>query len=479
MKTNKRIKLPEKGLPLEKIRQKLERSKKDDLKWQLGKSFCLVYYPGKEITNIVKDAYNSFFSENALNPISFPSLKKLESEVIQMMLSLLNAPANACGSFTSGGTESILMAVKAARDYSRRTKPHITTPEIIIPSTAHPAFHKACHYFGVKDIVIPVNRSFKANIEVVKYAISPNTIMLVGSAPSYPHGVIDPIEELSELALANNLLMHVDHCIGAFILPFLKNNKNEIPPYDFSLPGVTSISADLHKYGYAAKGSSLILYRNPELRKYQFYVNTEWPGGIYGSPAVSGSKPGGNIAAAWAAMIGIGLKGYQSLADKTLKTTQDLMEKVKEIQDLYILGSPPATIFSFTSDKINIYEIADELNLKGWNFERLQYPPAIHLTVSQIHETVIEEFISDLKAAVKKASRRKIRNLSNNIQIEAVKRLVKVLPSGILAKIQSQFGGKAPKKNSRTAPMYGMLGTLKGTKDLDNIVLDLLDKVNR
>lgn len=475
-----RFTLPEKGMAHEKILGQLEKAKKDDLKWHLGKSFCLVYYPGKEISDLVKEAYNAYFTENALNPISFPSLKKFESEIIQMMLSLLNAPGNACGSFTSGGTESILMAVKTARDYSYQTKPQIAKPEIIIPSTAHPAFNKACHYFGIKAAVIPVDKSFKANMEVLKYAITPNTIMLVGSAPSYPHGVIDPIEELSELALANNLLLHVDHCIGAFILPFLKDKKHvDIPAFDFSLPGVTSISADLHKYGYAAKGSSLVLYRNPELRKFQFYVNTDWPGGIYGSPAVSGSKPGGNIAAAWAALMGIGKKGYKDLADKTLKTTQTLIERVKEIKDLKILGKPQATIFSFTSESINIYEIADELNLKGWNFERLQYPPAIHLTVSQIHEPVIEEFITDLKYAVNKASGRKIRNLSSNIQVEAVKRLVKVLPSGILAKIQSQIGGKAPKKNSRTAPMYGMLGTLKGTKDLDNIVLDLLDKLNR
>lgn len=477
MKKISNISFPKTGLPKDQLLDRMISAKKHDLQWQQAKSFCLIYHPGDERAKLIQDAYNLFFTENALNPISFPSLRKFETEVISMVSDLFNGTEKTTGNLTSGGTESILMAVKSARDIFEKEHPGYMA-EIIIPSTAHPAFHKACQYFKVKPIIIPVNGKFEADTEAIKKAITSNTVMIVGSAPSYPHGIMDPLEEMSDIAIKNKLLFHVDACIGGFILPFLSKLGENIPKWDFRLEGVTSISADLHKYGYAAKGASVILYKNAELRRFQFYVQTSWHGGIYGSTGISGSKPGGAIAAAWAALMSIGEDGYIEMAKSSLHTTHLLLKEIKKIKELQILGNPQMTIIAFASDKINIFEVADELNLKGWHFERLQFPPAIHLTINYIHNNITDNFIRDLEEAVSKASKIKVRNIASKLQIATIKRLVQILPSGMISKVQSQFSGSSAATKARTAPLYGMMGALSGTEDLDEIVLELLDKLN-
>jgi sphinganine-1-phosphate aldolase len=471
------ITIPEKAVPSEILFSDMQESRNNDLKWQEGKSFCLIYYPGDEKAELIQKAYNIFFTENAVNPMAFPSLRKFESEVISMVKNLLNGKENSTGCLTSGGTESILMAVKSARDIAVAAK-KISSPEIILPVTAHPAFHKACNYFNIKPVIIPVDSNFQADIQAAEKAIGKNTILLVGSAPAYPHGVIDPLEKLSDLALRNNLLLHVDACVGGFFLPFMEKLGYQIPVWDFRLEGVTSISADLHKFGYSAKGASVILYRTRNLRRSQFYIYTGWPGGIYGSSAITGTKPGGAIAAAWAALKGIGMEGYMDMTGKTLEVTLKIRRGIEECGSLKILGEPDMSIIAFTSSDADIYEIADELNSRGWHFERLQNPPAIHLTMSQIHVNSADAFLKDLNVAVEKTKGKNIRRVRTRLQVAAVKNLVRILPPGMIARVQKKLTGGNPLRNERSAPLYGMMGALSGSEDLDNIVLNFLDKLN-
>lgn len=472
------IEIPKTGVSREALLAEIAQRRGNDTQWKDGKAFCLVYYPGDERSALIKEVYESFFSENALNPTAFPSLRQFEAEVVGMTAALFHGGEEAVGSMTTGGTESILMAVKTAREWAAANKPEITAPEVVIPISAHPAFQKAFHYFGVKGITVPVGEDFKADLESVKAAIGPNTIMLVGSAPSYPHGIIDPIEEMSFLALEKGILMHVDACIGGYILPFARKLGYPIPAWDFSLEGVTSISADVHKYGYSAKGASVILYRNAELRKHQFFVYTEWSGGIYGSPTMTGTRPGGVIASAWAALKSIGMEGYLEMADATLKATKQIKAGIESIPGLKIIGEPQASLLAFASDEFDIFAVGDELNLRGWHFDRQQSPNSLHLTVSQIHRDKAEPFLADLRDAVNKVDRFRLAQVSTNLQVNAARALQKYLPSPVFQKLNDITSGKPKLKKGKTAAMYGMMGALAGTGDLQTIVLNFLDKMN-
>jgi len=256
-----------------------------------------------------------FFSENALNPTVFPSLRRMETEVVAMTAALLGGDEHTVGNMTSGGTESLLMAVLTAREWGRAHKPDVQAPEMVLPATAHPAFEKAAHYFGVRPVHVPVGPDLRADVERMRAAITPRTVLLVGSAPSYPHGVVDPIVEIAQVAQEHGLLCHVDACVGGFELPFLRRLGYPVPDFDFQVPGVTSMSADLHKYGYAAKGASVVLYRDSALRRHQFFAYTDWPGGVYASATLAGTRPAGPIAAAWAVLHYLGEEGYLALAE--------------------------------------------------------------------------------------------------------------------------------------------------------------------
>ena len=327
-------KIPQEGLSKESLFAEMKEMSKEDLDWRNGRNFAYVYYPGEEISNIVKEAYQMFFSENALNPSAFPSLRNMENDIISMSADLLGGNKKVVGSLTTGGTESILMAVKTAREWGKKNKNLEGPAQIILPATAHPAFFKAAHYFGVEIIVIPVEDDFRVDPKKIEKAISSNTVLVVGSAPSYPQGVIDPIEAIGQIAKKNELLFHVDSCVGGFILPFLKQLNYKIPSFDFSVEGVTSISADIHKYGYAAKGASVILYKNSDLRKHHFYTYTKWTGGLYASPTLTGHRPGGPIAAAYAVLKFVGINGYHRLAKICMETSQKLQNAIREIPEL-------------------------------------------------------------------------------------------------------------------------------------------------
>lgn len=403
--TSQRAQLPESGLDRrEVIRQMIERREKD-ASWHSGRTFSLVYHASDEHTQFLKEAFCLFFSENALNPSAFASLKQFENEVVSIAAGLLGGDAETTGTMTSGGTESIFLCVKTYRDRARsmaggaRTAP-AAEPEIILPVTAHPAFDKAAHSLGVKLVHVPVDASFRADLEAVRAAITPRTILIVGSAPAYPQGVIDPIAELAAIAAEKGLGMHVDACLGGFLLPFLRELGQPIPPFDFKVPGVTSMSADLHKYGFAAKGASTVLYRNAELRKHQFYARSTWPGGLWGSTTLAGTRPGGPIAAAWAALMALGRDGYLRLAKTILATTQAFQSGIQAIPGLRILGQPDMSVFAFTSDGPDIFAIADAMEGRGWHVDRQHRPNSIHLMITPAHATIVEPYLNDLRECV-------------------------------------------------------------------------------
>lgn len=394
------MKFPEKKQSSEDLLKNMQSLQANDVNWREGRNSSLVYFIGDESTKVISDAYTMYASTNGLSPLSFPSLKKFESEVVAMSKGLLGGDDYSVGNMTSGGTESIFMALKTAREWAKENKPEIKDPEIILPNTIHPAFDKTANYLSLKTVKVQVDEDFRADIEETRKAINKNTILIVGSAPAYPQGVIDPISGLAKLAQDNGILMHVDACLGGFLLPFIKKLGYEVPPFDFSVEGVTSISADIHKYGYGPRGTSVILYRSAELRQHQYFSYSDWPGGLYGSPTMSGSRPGGAIAAAWAVINYLGEEGYLRLANIVMKTTQKLIDGINNIPQLKVLGKPNMSVFSYTSDSLDIYGIGEEMTKRGWSLDRQQLPSSLHMMVTPAHEKVADKFLQDLEDSV-------------------------------------------------------------------------------
>ena len=393
--------LPQKGRSKEDILKELLQYGQEDPEYKAGRTWSLVYYLGEDHTQLLQEAYSMYMSANGLNPMAFKSLKKLESDIIRITANLLNGDENTCGVVTSGGTESCLLAVKTYRDYGKTLK-GITKPEMIIPDTAHVAWEKGSEYFGVKIRRAPLADDYRVDVNAVKKLISKNTVMILGSAPEYPHGMIDPIEELGKLAVSKNIPLHVDACVGGYILPFIEKLGYPLPKWDFRIPGVTSISADTHKYGFSAKGASTIIYRSKEIMRSQFFIYENWPGGIFASPALLGTRPGGAYAAAWAALQSIGEEGYLKITKITMEVTEKLINGIKAIPELEIVGNPPASLISYRSvdPKVNIYAIGDQLEEKGWHIDRLQKPEALHAMVAPGHAEVADDYLKDLIEAV-------------------------------------------------------------------------------
>jgi glutamate/tyrosine decarboxylase-like PLP-dependent enzyme len=402
---SKRASIPKEGQDKAALLEALAEMKKGDADWRAGRTFSLVYHGGDEHLAFLKEAHNTFFSENGLNPMAFKSLKRMEAEVVQMTASMLHGGPETVGTMTSGGTESVLLAVKACRDRARKLKPWIKEPEMVVPATAHVAFDKAGHYFDVKIRYAKVTSDLVADVDDMRKLVGDNTVLIVASAPQYPHGVIDPITEIGALAEERGVPFHVDACIGGFILPWVEKLGYAIPSFDFRVPGVTSMSADVHKYGYASKGASVILYRDMSYLRHQFFVSTDWSGGIYASPSMPGTRAGGPIAAAWASLHAIGEAGYLDHARRAMNAARAMKEGIASIPELEVLGDPPATIVTFGSrDKsANIYAIADRLEALGWNVDRQQKPESIHTTLTSHHEDKVQLFLDDLRGAVREA----------------------------------------------------------------------------
>jgi len=392
-------KLRSQGISREKISALMEEMNAEDADWRAGKTWSLIYPAGDDVDAVLRDANSRYMFTNALNPFRFPSLMRMEQEVVSMTLGLLSCGEDAAGTMTSGGTESILMAVKTARNRARSER-GIENPQLLIPESAHPAFAKAGEYLGVEVRRIPLDDSFRADVSAAKGLISDDTVLIVGSAPNYPHGVIDPIADLAALACERGISFHTDACVGGFLLPFLERLGYDVPPFDFRVEGVTTISADVHKYGYCTKGASVIAHRNQATLQYQIFLYDQWPGGLYGSPALAGARPGAPIAAAWAVMNYLGINGYERLTTQLMGAVEKLREGIERLPGLHIWGAPPASVLSFGSDSVDIMAVGDVMDDKGWHLDRQQSPPALHMMVTPGHAEVVDEFLDDLAYAV-------------------------------------------------------------------------------
>ena len=361
----------------------------------------------------------------------------MECEVVSMAASLLGGDDDASGTMTSGGTESIMMAIKAAREWGKKVK-GVKRPHVIVPASAHPAFDKAVHYFDVDYDHAPLLPDYRVDVVAMEKLIRPETVLLVGSAPSYPHGVIDDITGIAALAKSKGILCHVDACLGGFFLPFARMLGRVLPPFDFAVDGVTSMSADLHKYGYAAKGASVVLYRSGGLRRHQFFTYAGWNGGLYASPSFCGTRPGGAIAAAWAVMHHLGEEGYLTRAQSILDSTKKMQDGIRKIPGLAVIAEPVGGVFAFGSDSLNVYELGDSMDARGWKLDRQMNPPALHIMVTPAHAPVVDRFLSDLTDCAKSLT----------------------------------AGEPAP---DGSAAMYGMVGAIPDRQQVDDFLVEFLD----
>lgn len=396
--------LPENGITLENIRNFLDQFSSNDMSDESGRLFSYVYESGRQDLEKMKEFYTEFMNKNALDFTVFPSALKLENDIVAMTASLLSGTSTTVGNFTSGGTESIMLAVKTARDYFlERNGDRTARPELIIPNTGHPAFVKAAHYFSLGLKIVPVERNtFRVSAEAVDEAITENTAMIVGSAPSYPTGIIDPIVELGRIAERRNVWLHVDACLGGFILPFLRKLGQNLPEFDFSVGGVSSISVDLHKYGYTPKGASIILYRNSELRKYQLFTNASWPGYPMANTTLQSTRSTGPQAAAWATMNYLGVKGYLELAGKVLSAREKLKAGLSQL-GFETLGDPMTSIVAFRKDDVDLFTLADRVRDDGWYLqvqpgsEELGNAASLHMTLTAAHDESVPDFLESLR----------------------------------------------------------------------------------
>ena len=419
-------------------------SKFESLRWNQGQASGAIYHGDSKLLDFLSQVYGLFTVANPLHPELFPYVRKMEGEIVSMMISLFNGKVknldlhndvesqsnkeviqgkiqdmrSVCwGTLTSGGTESILLACKAYRDRARDLY-GITSPEIVAPTTIHAAFEKAAHYFGMKLIHVDIDqKTSTVNVEDVRRAVTRNTVMIAGSAPNFAHGVIDPIEELATLANENNIGFHSDCCLGGMILPFVEKLQQlgrldesddhavnvPIPVFDFRVKGVTSISADMHKYGYGPKGSSVVMYSSSELQHYQYFVSLDWTGGIYASPTLAGSRPGAISAATWAVMVHLGVDGYLNITEGIIKTAREIKTGIcNDIDGLEVIGNPLSSVVAFRSTlpKLNIYAVGQAMTQKRWNLNTLQYPSCLHICCTHLHRGKATLFLNDLQDAV-------------------------------------------------------------------------------
>ncbi|KAH0490006.1 hypothetical protein TgHK011_001492 [Trichoderma gracile] len=456
----KYLALPKEGLTDEAVRAELDAlANMDHTRWEDGYVSGAVYHGEDYLLKLQTEAFGKFTVANPIHPDVFPGVRKMEAEIVSMVLNLFHAPVGAAGVTTSGGTESILMAVLSARQKAYHER-GITEPEMILPSTAHTAFRKAGEYFKIKihyvDCPAP---NYQVDVRRVARLVNRNTVLLVGSAPNFPHGIIDDIAALSKLALRKKLCLHVDCCLGSFVIACLDKAGFETQPFDFRLKGVTSISCDTHKYGFAPKGSSTVLYRTAELRSYQYFVSPDWAGGVYASPGMAGSRPGALIAGCWASMMRLGETGYVDACVKIVGTTKKIAEAIQSGpvlgSELELLGKPLVSVVAFSAKNLDVYDIADGMSAKGWHLNALQSPPAIHVAVTMPIVKVWERLVGDLETVVEE---------------EREKERVRLV----------EGKGAKGKAMGDSAALYGVAGSLpnKGVVvDLATGFLDLLYKV--
>ncbi len=413
----RRVRIPQRGVARQEVLAEVRAlASREDPRWRDGGASGAVYCGDQEHIDFLNEVYAMTSQMNPLHPDLWPSAIKFEAEIVAMTAAMLGGEAagadaagrgadaaGACGTVSSGGTESILLAVRSYRDHARDQR-GIREPNMVVPASAHAAFDKAAAYFGVEVRRTRLADDFRADVGAAAEAMDANTILLAGSAPSFPHGVIDPIAELSELAREAGAGFHTDACLGGFLLPWAEKLGRDVAPFDLRLPGVTSISADTHKFGYAAKGTSVLLYRSAELRRYQYFVSASWMGGLYYSPTFAGSRPGALSAECWAAMLSFGEDGYMNATSRILATADTIREGIESVPGLRILGDP-MWVIAFTSGEMDIYRVMDEMSGRGWSLNGLQGPPAVHICVTLRHcePGVAERFLADLDDSARAA----------------------------------------------------------------------------
>jgi glutamate/tyrosine decarboxylase-like PLP-dependent enzyme len=393
--TNRRF--AEEGQSWPEVEAAMSEVRRDDKVWNDRRNLRAAYDAGADVIRVANEAFNMHMGDNAIfRSSSYPSLLRYEAEVVDMVLEMLNAPQGAAGSVTTGGTESIVMAVKAARNWARDHCPMAERPEIVVPRTAHPAFDKSAEMLGLSVVRMTESREFRADVDAMSRAVNENTIMLVGSAPPYPHAMVDPISEMATLAGKHGLWLHVDACIGGFFLPFARELGRPMPAFDFTLDGVNSISVDLHKYGYANRGVSTLLLRDAELLAYHRFSWDNWPAGRYTTTAIAGSRNAGALASAWAVMRYLGCAGYRERVAKILAVKERMIETINAIDELTVWGEPHGGHFSFGSEQIDIFAVADGMAELGWLSGLGTEPKSMILILNAQHEAIVEDYLRDL-----------------------------------------------------------------------------------
>ena len=392
------MKLPIEGKTRADVMASLEQSMAGDLAWHEGRTFSLVYGAGAEHLRLLREAYSLFMATNGLGAgRMFKSLATLEEELVSMSAELLGG-AGCPGNVTSGGSESIILGVRAAHERARAERPRVTRPTLVLPASAHPAFDKAAHIFGIRNVRTPLTKDYVADVPAMADAVTDDTIGLVASAPNYPFGTMDPVAAIAEIARRHALHLHVDACVGGFALPFLRKLGQPIPSFDFTVPEVSTISADLHKYGFAARGTSLILYRDQALQRRVGFQLDDWAGGPYRTPTMAGSRPGGMIAAAWAVFQHYGETGFLELNRTMLDTSLRLRRGIEAIPGLHVLGDPVMYVWGFASDTLDVMAVADAMAERRWYLGRqLTTPPSLHVVLTPIHAPVVDAFLHDLR----------------------------------------------------------------------------------
>lgn len=393
------------------ILSRLERLRTNDVRWREGRAFSLAYHASSEAQDLAESAYRMFAGENALNTDAFPSLKTMTAEVVSFVSELLSAPEGSGGFMTSGGTESLILAVYAAKQHAIARGRH--PGNVVMPTSAHAALEKACAYFDLESRRIPVDQNWRADPSAMATAVDAETVLLVASAPQYPQGVVDPVSAIAAIASDHDIPCHVDACMGGMLLPFLS------PPHawNFSVDGVTSMSVDLHKYGYAAKGAGVIVYRSKDLRNRQVFVTDNWLGGLYGSSGILGTKSGGPIAAAWAMIQYFGRDGYEQLAHRAHRTALTYADLVNATDPLFVRCSPDTSLLCVGSREetsVPIFAVADALWRRGWYVDRQAPPPSLHMTVNVAHHAVFDAFARDLRDAVAEARKRALQGTTGS-----------------------------------------------------------------
>jgi sphinganine-1-phosphate aldolase len=394
------LRLPEQGQSWEELEQVMAVMRQDDLDWRGGRHAAYVWYASDDVEQVAERAYATFMVENGLGARVFPSLRRMEADVVGAVAGLLHGDQATAGQMTSGGTESIFLAAAAARAWARATRPEVERPRIVAAYSAHPGINKAAYYLGMEVIRVPTRADQRADPEAMAAAITPETVMLYGSAPAYSLGVIDPIADLGRLAAERGLWLHVDACVGGILAPFVRRAEYPVPPFDFELPGVTTISADLHKSGFAAKGASVLLFRDAQHQAYSRYDFEDWPTGLYSTLTFTGTRPGGAIAAAWAVMHYLGEEGYLRIARTVMQARERLIAGLDTIDGIHVWSDPELWAVAYGAVGYDIHAVAAAMTERGWAVGRVREPRGIHLMITPVHEPVIDAYLDDLRASV-------------------------------------------------------------------------------